>query len=246
MAFLTDDPTNSRTGNKYKYSFSGADARVFAWFPQVPSQLQALESVHTLSISIHEAKGPARALGFRGVKGYARGVRTIAGSLIMTVVNDHPLLPLHEQYVHNFVNPGRSPEPPQGWSLDRHRSGVGGLFNNYSYNNRIATLLPPFNLAMQFVSETGPEFLSYNSADPVLAQLSENPEGAGLMLTGVEFIDAGLVTSVQDIVTEMTFSFVACDYKPLSGFDTQAGVPPSQFEYAENEHLSLARDLFSS
>jgi hypothetical protein len=43
--------------------------------------------------------------------------------------------------------------------------------------------------------------------------------GAGLLLSEVEFLDDGLVTSTNDIVTEITLSFIACDYKPLSAFD---------------------------
>lgn len=233
---------------RHQYSFSGADAKALAWFPQNPSGIRELDSVHTLSVSVHEAKGQARALGHRGIKGLARGVRTIAGSLIMTVVNDHPLRPLHDQYNEAFVTGGFA-EPTQGWSIDRHRTGVGTFFNNYEYGNRLATLLPPFNLALQFVSEMSQVFDSANqqlAEDPELAFLVERAEGAGSMLVGVEFLDEGHVTSVSDIITEITFSFIACDYKPLAYFDTDAFIIPDDTDALDmTQHHAIMNDLFA-
>jgi hypothetical protein len=244
MGIFEKQPVNPSTGRQYKYSFSGADAKVLVWFQQTPHLIRPLESVHTLSVSVHEAKGQARALGHRGIRGLSRGVRTIAGSLIMTVINDHPLRALHDQYNEAFIAGGYR-EPTPGWSLDRHRIGVGTLFNNYSYNNRLSTLLPPFNVALQFVSEGGPPFRDYNS-DPALSSIAEHAEGAGAMIVGMEFLDEGHVTSVQDIVTEITFSFIAHDYKPLSYFsaDADATVPPPTPVVDLTEHDALMRDLF--
>lgn len=206
-----DSPIKTSDGSrkKYLYSFSGADADMFCWFPQAPELLSPLSSVHTVSVSVHESKGQARALGHRGIKGLARGVRTIGGSLILTVINDHPLRELQDQYVAAFID-GDYPEPNMGWSLDRHRVGVGSLWGNYDYKNRLAVLLPPFNLSVQYVSEMGKQW------DEAKGQRAE---GAGWMLSGVEILDEGQVTSVNDIVTEMTFSFLACDFKPLTYYD---------------------------
>lgn len=221
--------------NKYLYSFSGADADAFCWFPQAPELLSPLSSVHTISVSVHESKGQARALGYRGIKGLARGVRTIAGSLILTVINDHPLRELQEQYVDAFVK-GDYPEPNMGWSLDRHRVGVGSLWANYDYSNRLAVLLPPFNLAVQYVSEMGKQW------DPTKGQRAE---GAGWMLEGVEFLDEGQVTSVNDIVTEMTFSFIACDFKPFTYYDIDSSEEAQTYlaNEGEQQHDSVMSGL---
>lgn len=212
--------------NNYLYSFSGADADTFAWFPD-SSNVIHLEAMHTISVSVHEAKGQARALGHRGIKGLARGVRTIAGSIIMTVINDHPLRELLSSYIDTYGG-----GDPLGWSLDRHLVGVGTFLDNYDYTNRMAVLLRPFNLAVQYVSEMGPMF------DPVKGQI---PEGAGWMLEGVEFIDEGQVTSVNDIVTEMTFSFIAHDFKPLAFHGTREAyryVGNSRLDDAEQQMLA--------
>ena len=205
----------------FAYSFSGADARVFCYFEHAPHLIRPLDSVHTISVSIHEAKGPARALGYRGIKGMARGVRTIAGSLILTVVNDHPLRPLLNQWTEAEQN--ISP----GWSFDRDLVGTGHIADSYNLSNRLSTLLPPFNLAVQYVSENPGRSitnLNINSfREDSIAQ------GAGLLLRHVEFIDDGIVTSTNDIVTEITLSFVAMDYKPLSAYDIDS-INARQFE----------------
>ena len=204
--------------SRHTYSFSGADARVFTYFDAAPSLIRPLDSVHTISISVHEAKGQARALGHRGAKGLARGVRTIAGSLILTVINDHPLKSLIDQY-----NESGRPDI-QGWSLDRDLVGKGTLARSYDLNNLLSTLLPPFNLAIQYVSE-GADYRVFDSitddpavdGDLVINKIT-TVGGAGLLLRHVEFVDDGLVTSTNDIVTEITLSFIALDYKPLASF----------------------------
>ena len=53
-----------------------------------------LGSLQTLSIQSHREKYGVRALGHSYVKGYTRGPRTIAGSMIFTVFDEHSLLRL--------------------------------------------------------------------------------------------------------------------------------------------------------
>jgi hypothetical protein len=226
---------------QYKYSFSGADAKMTVFFPQRPDLVSYLESVHTISVSVHEAKSQVRSLGYRGMKGLTRSVRTIAGSMILTVVNDHPLRPLMEQYHEIIFNMGvvngssfDSNPMPFGWSVDRDELGVGTHADIYAFNNRLAALLPPFSLVMEFVSEAAPVTIDI-SDDSKQAQLraltprdengriipASNPRrllfpGAGMMLQEIEFVDEGFVVSVNDMVTEVTLSYVAKDFKPIS------------------------------
>ncbi len=186
------------------YSFSGADSRAYAYFDGVEENIVELTSVHTISISINERKGMARSLGYRGIRGMARGVRTIGGSIIFTVVQDHPLRKLIET---SLLSPyiGR-----MGWSVDRDMVGVGTALNQFDFTNRLPTLLPPFNVLVKYVSEMA----AYTGA--VTAGNDASPEGAALLIKGMEFIDEGHVTSVNDIVSEISYSWVAMDLKPLS------------------------------
>lgn len=227
---------------QYRYSFSGADARMSVFFPQRPDLVSYLDSVHTISVSVHEAKSQVRSLGYRGMKGLTRSVRTIAGSMILTVVNDHPLRPLVEQYNELIFDLGgidgqmSSNAWPFGWSVDRDEIGVGTHADIYAFNNRLAALLPPFSLVMEFVAEMAPVTMDRSTQEGSLAALEGRDAqgnvvtrsrgvstgaralfpGAGLMLQEIEFIDEGFVVSVNDMVTEVTLSYVAKDFKPIS------------------------------
>jgi hypothetical protein len=219
-----------RTKNAFKTSFSGADIKVYFYYPYGSSSLKnkpsLLPSVHTLSISVHEAKSHARALGFRGVKGIARGVRTIAGSLILTVIDGNPLGDLAGMYLEGH-----------GWSIDKDTNGIGSVLENRTFTNKIAPLIPPFNLIVHCVAETnnwitpGP-----NDTNEVYSPISI--KGAGCLLQGVEFIDEGITFSVNDVVTEVTLSFIALDYKPLSNNEfTERILFLDQPHYADQDLL---------
>ena len=102
-------------------------------------------------------------------------------------------------------------------------------------------LLPPFNLAVQYVTEQGREYDTSKS---------EQPESAGWLVKGLEFITEGQVTSVNDIVTEMTFQFIACDFKPFSytgtvGLPAQLAAQESAALDMEKRHTSLKEALIT-
>ena len=61
----------------YSYSFSGADAKSSVFFSQRPDLITRLDTLHTVSVSVHESKAQVRALGYRGTKGLTRSSRTI-------------------------------------------------------------------------------------------------------------------------------------------------------------------------
>ncbi len=197
---------------QYRYSFSGADAKLLVYFPQKPELMTYLESAHTLSISVHESKSQVRSLGYRGAKGLTRSIRTIAGSLILTVVNDHPLRPLLDQFILMAKDKEIDVNSLLGWSADMDEIGIGSYKDIYTFENRLCSLLPPFNAMIEFVSEISPVTLDATSNN---SQRKLFP-GAGLLIQGIEFIDEGFVVSVNDLVTEITLSYVARDFKPIS------------------------------
>ena len=197
--------------NPYRYSYSGSDTKVFARLSSIPETIHQLESVHTISVSVHEAKGQARALGYRGIKGLSRGVRTIAGSIILTIVEDHPLRQLMlETEKHKQSYRG-------GWSMDQNEIGVGDAVSQFNQLNRLVELLPPIDIFLTYVSEAGAFDAKTNSisANRTLVELSQY-SGAAMLIRGVDFVDSGMVTSVNDIVSEITLSFIARDFKPIS------------------------------
>jgi hypothetical protein len=71
-----------------RMSYAGVNVRALLEIGDNPSgqarYAKQLVELTTISISIHRAKSPASALGFIGMKGYARSRRTIAGTMVFT------------------------------------------------------------------------------------------------------------------------------------------------------------------
>jgi hypothetical protein len=93
-----------------------------------------LANLQTLSVQTHREKVAARALGQSHVKGYTRGPRTIAGSMIFTVFNEHALASLIR-------------------SMASKRSMYGE--GNDDLATLIADQLPPLDLTIVFANEYG-------------------------------------------------------------------------------------------
>lgn len=208
----------NRIDPEYEHGIGAGTADSFSYVmsdPEIESLYRPkigpveLEALHTISISISEPRGPARALGFRNIKGFARSVRTIAGSIIMTVIEDHPLRKLMEQEA------VYGPE----WSMDVHRKGIGSLFDGNNQLIKLPTMMSPFNIMSVYMSETTnlvPHQIQGSTA-PALSNY------AGFLLEDVEFIGEGMTTSVNDMVTEVMYQFVAQNYREFSANVTSLG-----------------------
>lgn len=159
----------------YHFSYSGADCRVYV--SEGNGKVSSLRSLSTASVSVHEAKAPVRALGRRSVVGFTESIRTIAGSLVFVLVNDHPLGHLQNQSIKN-----------KNWSKDTPASPV----------KQLSTLLNPIDLYFVYKTEIS----------------KQNSQGE-MWITGVRFINEGIVTSVNDMVTEIVMQFVAEDIRPF-------------------------------
>lgn len=268
----------------YTFSYSGADCKTFAFFPGVEflaKKIQKkngnkpdidllkkpifLDSLATVSISVHEAKSPVRRLGERGVAGYTRGIRTIAGTMVFVVIEDHPLRKLA------MNDPANVYEELIGWSRDLKLKGTGSIGGygkgDVTYNNKIATLISPVNIVMHYQTEVGyikdtikvkdkdkPYFrskLGKNEKFITEKQQFESgrvnrkgeiykPSGASMMLEGVEFVNEGIVTSVNDLVTEVVVQFVAQDFTEFTytGDDTDAGLTKLKNELGKRSGYS--------
>lgn len=76
-------------------TFSGTDTLVFIMLPNTTPVV--LGSISTLSYSSYREKKPVNILGRINVNGYTRGVRTVAGTMIFTLINQHWVSELKEQ-----------------------------------------------------------------------------------------------------------------------------------------------------
>jgi hypothetical protein len=201
-----------------RYSYSGSDVDAFAYFQK--NKMVKLDSMHTVSLSVFEAKGRVRSLGFKSVRGFTRAVREIAGSLIMMVVEDHPLANLMD------INPYYGSklygnQSKSSWSLDAKNTALGaevtddaigglaGFPDAAKSKRRIPTTLPPFNIALLYNSES-------TSSPSWQKTKDENHGTAVLIIEDIEIVGEGIVTSVNDMVTEVQYQFIARDFKELT------------------------------
>lgn len=176
------DATNF--GGPYTYdSFSGVDIVAQIIIPNEPKPL-TIGELQTISYSIHRENKPVRTIGRVNPRGFVRGPRTIAGSLIFTVFSGYAFYRL-QQY-QNLINAGAS---------------------NYQIMYPLADMLPPFDIALTFSNETG--------------------KFAKMRIYGVTIVDEGGTMSIEDLVTEQTYTYVARGIQPMTPFvpDTLADVP---------------------
>lgn len=212
----TSEP-NGIKSNYYNYSYSGSDCQAYAFFPGSSDFLASLlsevkdddakrkekrnylekakkpihlNSMATISLSIHEAKSPVRRLGERGISGVSRSLRTIAGSIVFLVLKDHPLRELA------LIDPANVYPELIGYSRDLYSRGMGGMAaarsSDIRFINKVSTLISPFNILLNYSTEV-------NEAD----------ESASLMIEGIDIISEGVVTSVNDMVSEVVVQFIA-------------------------------------
>jgi hypothetical protein len=160
-----------------------------------------LTQMATISVSIHEAKSPVRRIGERGVSGYTRGIRTIAGTIVFLIIEDHPLRMLATKDPANIYN------NLIGWSRDLQTKGIGSGYGEIRFDNKISTLISPMNIMLRYQTE--------------VARNGVADAGASMMLEGVEFVNEGIVTSVNDMVTEVVCQFVAQDIRPFTDLNKQ-------------------------
>lgn len=209
-----------------RYSYSGADCRAVAYFDNDLSyndldqkqEIISLDSLATISYSIYEAKSPVRRLGERGVSGYTRGIRTIAGSMVFLVIEDHPLSGLVDLQ-QKSLNWSRDIDS-RGHSFRKAKAGKEKRF--------VSTLIKPFNIGLFYKTEVAFAYKSEKEAlkesNKYEAMKTKNsvknvekgykrgfPDGAHLVISGIDIISEGMVTSVNDMVTEVTMQFVAQD-----------------------------------
>ena len=198
------------------------------------SAVLRLDSLATISVSVHEPKGMVRRLGYKGICGVTRSTRTIAGTMIFVAgtgkYGGHPLEGLM------LFDPIHAQPRMMGWSMDMERGTAlerddGSTQFTVSSNNildqkryaKLGTLLSPFNLYMHYQTEDkhNPEdSLSLGGDDakkinPGTKVPWEN-NGAAFLLAGVEFISEATVSSVNDMITEISFQFIAQDMIPLT------------------------------
>lgn len=235
--------TDGIKSNYYNYSYSGSDCQAYAFFPGSSDFLtdlfnkveggsekatekkayleKAKKAIHlnsmaTISLSIHEAKSPVRRLGERGISGVSRSLRTIAGSIVFLVLKDHPLRELA------LIDPANVYPGLIGYSRDLYSRGMGGMAtassSDIKFINKVSTLISPFNILLNYSTE-----VNYSTKD------NGTKESASLMIEGIDIISEGVVTSVNDMVSEVVVQFIAQNVVTL----THSSIDPTNTSLQE-------------
>ncbi len=171
----------------------------------------SLDDLQTVSFQVHADKQPVRGLGSSYPRGYTCGSRLCAGSMIFTVLREHPLIKVIDAINKN----------PAGLLSSTSRHQVPNALTSYDLIPTSATAdhLPPLHLNIIGVNEGGSACIT--------------------TLFGVQFINDGMVMSIQNIVTESTLTFVAQDIDIMRTLDTKgiANIPAFSRSQTVSEEL---------
>ena len=140
-----------------------------------------IAELQTISYSIHRENTPVRTLGHVNPRGFVKGPRTIAGSLIFTVFNEYAFYRI-KQFKRKLALLGYAP---------------------------LADMLPPFDVVLTFFNEYG----LYGK----------------MKLYGLTIVDEGQTMSVDDLITEQTYTYMARGIQPLIHYD-----PTDDFTYPDD------------
>lgn len=159
-------------------SFAGVDIQATMVLPRMGTDASSstgdfieLAELQTISYSVHRENSPIRTLGHTNARGFVKGSRTIAGSLIFTVFNEYAFYRIGE-----FKKALRE--------------------QNYA---PLGDMLPPFDVVLSFFNEYG------------LA--------AKMKIYGITIVDEGQTMSVDDLITEQTYTYMARGIQPLVQLD---------------------------
>lgn len=189
-------------------SFSGADAVATIIVPvigkngnfEAQGDIITLGELQTISYSIHRENSPIRTLGHVNVKGFVKGGRTIAGSLIFTVFNEYAFYRIKQ--------------------FREYLARKKGFFAP------LADMLPPFDIVITFFNEYG--------------------VGAKMKIFGVTIVDEGQTLSIDDLITEQTYTYMARGIQPLVRMPNDNLIPddPSYTEEMKARDLNISSNIF--
>lgn len=182
-------------------TYSGSDivAVVMPMDQDVPPVV--LGELMAISYSVNRQKYPVRVLGSAPILAYTKGPRTVAGTMVFSVFDEHALRELMDLNSIDFSSVGIGPQlrgmglsgSADVGSVAEGEALTGGLAKSTDQQHKIHTVddIPPFDIVVTFANEYG--------------------STSTLKIIGAEFVDDGAVMSIQDLITQNTISYVARD-----------------------------------
>lgn len=194
----TASPSKLKSNKKYELeqtfkAIPGTIVRVLLEFPNYSNGKSAvieLDDVMTLSYSLFRVKVPVVTLGQSSVGGYGIGVRTVAGTMIRSVFMTDKLSEFQtECYLMD-----------QTEIRERLIDSDNSMPTGVPMKDKLAFMkddLAYFNIHILSIAE---ELKNYNNNAPYMRQE---------MIIGAMIINNGQTYSVEDLITETSFSFQA-------------------------------------
>lgn len=176
-----------------------------------------LASVQTISFSSYTDKQAARSLGFKNAVGYARGGRTIAGTMIFNQLHQHPF---DDSGTGSYIRDERGVLSYSSGTVDY--LGAPDIFQSFD-KTVAAPMLPEVtipsvlkrhqwdfswdqrNIGRTLHPSDMPPF------DIIILYVNEFGNIAKTIIYGIELMHESSVVSINDIYTEVTYQYVARD-----------------------------------
>lgn len=187
-------------------SYSGADAVATIIVPVIGADgkissdgdVITLGEIQTLSYSIHRENSPVRTLGHVNVRGFIKGSRTIAGSMIFTVFNEYAF-----------------------YRISQYRDL---LARRNGFFAPLADMLPPIDIVITFYNEYG--------------QYSK------MKIFGVTIVDEGQTISIDDLITEQTYTYMARGIQPIVKLSPEQNSNSTLDPEVAARDLQISRNIF--
>lgn len=199
-------------------SFSGVDIKaVFAG--------KSIGSLQGISYSVSREKAPIYTMGSPDPRAFARGKRGIAGSLVFIQFDTEPLLyemtdPKNGGESMKFISDTDDLMPQYVWgqvSTDFTQTGVAPVGENSpnfagasvgQQESDITTVTGDQKAAIPWLADQLPPF------DVVLSAANEYGGLALMKILGCEIMNGGYGVSVDDIVSEHSYTYIAMGLVP--------------------------------
>ena len=195
-------------------SFSGVDITpIFQGKP--------IGEIQAISYSINREKAPVYTMGKADPRSFARGKRGIAGSLIFIVFDKHSLLDRFKDSV---------------FSADKDETGIRGNINAAALFETQAELASTGTADNSFNQEEVAPWYGDQIApfDIVLAAANEYGAQATMRIFGVELLNENSGVSIDDIVTEQQYTYIA------------RSITPWIFDQNSNDRIALIKESIES
>lgn len=180
-------------------SFSGVDITPIF-------QGKAIGTIQAISYSINREKAAIYTMGKASPRAFARGKRAIAGSLIFILFDKNPI-------IDHFASARFSADANEGLFRDKTAQGgnatsaLGSTDGKDLYNQEIkgawyVDQIPPF--------------------DVVIAAANEYGARSYMKIVGIELLNENSGFSIDDIVVEQQYTYIATDIESWRAEGTQA------------------------